>query len=53
MDTFQTAQDNPPETLQSLLKYEHTPGQTQRFLGTVQNFLYIRESIVAIHVVKF
>ncbi|CAG8466820.1 4513_t:CDS:2 [Ambispora leptoticha] len=35
MDTFQTAQDNPSETLQTLLTYEKRPGQAQRFLGTV------------------
>ncbi|CAG8479550.1 5578_t:CDS:2, partial [Paraglomus occultum] len=28
-------QDNPPETLQTLLTYEKTPGQAQRFLGTL------------------
>ncbi|CAG8597027.1 1159_t:CDS:2 [Paraglomus occultum] len=39
MDTFQTAQDNPPETLQTLLTYEKTPGQAQRFLARVgKNF---------------
>ena len=43
MDTFQTAQDNPPETLQTLLTYEKMPGQAQRFLGTVHNFLYLHE----------
>ncbi|CAJ0752186.1 1923_t:CDS:2 [Entrophospora sp. SA101] len=26
-------EQNPPETLQSLLKYEHKPGQAQRFLA--------------------
>ncbi|CAG8483391.1 8314_t:CDS:2 [Scutellospora calospora] len=30
---------NPPETLQSLLKYEHKPGQAQRFLARMgKNF---------------
>ncbi|CAG8622233.1 6802_t:CDS:2 [Ambispora gerdemannii] len=32
-------EQNPPETLQSLLKYEHKPGQAQRFLACVgKNF---------------
>ncbi|CAG8616892.1 10895_t:CDS:2, partial [Acaulospora morrowiae] len=34
-DTFQTAQDNPPETLQTLFTYKKRFGQAQRFLNTV------------------
>ncbi|KAF0519694.1 hypothetical protein F8M41_016498 [Gigaspora margarita] len=29
-------EQNPPETLQSLLKYEHKPGQVQRFLARME-----------------
>ncbi|CAG8623140.1 18277_t:CDS:2, partial [Acaulospora morrowiae] len=36
METFRTVEDNPPETLQTLLMYEKNPGQAQRFLG--ENF---------------
>ncbi|CAG8730760.1 14585_t:CDS:2, partial [Acaulospora colombiana] len=36
MEIFRTVEDNPPETLQTLLLYEKNPGQAQRFLG--ENF---------------
>ncbi|CAG8545522.1 14346_t:CDS:2 [Ambispora leptoticha] len=36
---FTSKEQNPPETLQSLLKYEHKPGQAQRFLARMgKNF---------------
>ncbi|CAG8572880.1 4026_t:CDS:2 [Diversispora eburnea] len=41
-------EQNPPETLQTLLKYEKSPNQAQSFLSTVYSFLYILDIIVVV-----
>ncbi|RHZ87431.1 hypothetical protein Glove_34g41 [Diversispora epigaea] len=33
---------NPPETLQSLLKYEYKPGQMQKFLEYLRRYVFIK-----------
>ncbi|CAG8503406.1 9180_t:CDS:2 [Acaulospora morrowiae] len=39
METFRTVEDNPPETLQTLITYEEKPGQAQNFLARMgKNF---------------
>ncbi|CAG8773584.1 9695_t:CDS:2, partial [Acaulospora morrowiae] len=39
MEIFRTVEDNPPETLQTLLTYEEKPGQAQSFLARMgKNF---------------